>query len=464
MSLFSSDNELGNMLQQAVKLKSHQMSEKRRTYEKWPFFVQHTIYHGEKEHFKAWRQLPFAEKLEVAEKLKEDGNQLYAAGRWQEAIERYEEAPTMLYYCYSTDPGWRHNNRGIDDDVIVLVDDHGESEEDAAKQNKIRLSCALNIAACKQKLAEWDKVIQACDAALELDANSVKALYRRAEARIRPAQATGYDSDLAIKDLAKAYDLDPGNPQVEKLLVQLRAERKVQKGKDQQTFTGLFDRGQIYDKAAEALAAAPPPEEPADPRFTNIMERIDNISDQDPLEKRVADAELLRDLYMKNGKEAEARELHEKIKGAKEAMKKRSKQRDWDNPSEEMIKDAQKYGLDITDPQVIQELKRLEVEGPGLEPSEDFPLEKDSFGLPKIDWSKSIPWSRYVAVFFALFLFWSVVDAGGISPLVESLPAGPGFPRWLLSEDADSDAASSVPRLGNLWQLFSFGASDETEL
>ena len=43
-------------------------------------------------------------------------------GRPPGRVGRYSgaKAASLVYYCYSTDPGWRKNNRGIDDDVIVL--------------------------------------------------------------------------------------------------------------------------------------------------------------------------------------------------------------------------------------------------------------------------------------------------------------------------------------------------------
>ncbi|OLP91072.1 Peptidyl-prolyl cis-trans isomerase D [Symbiodinium microadriaticum] len=248
MSLFSGDNEIGNILQQAVKLKSAQMNEKRKTYETRPFFVQHTLFHGEKEYFKAWRQLPFDEKKVISERLKEEGNDLFKKGSWMDAIEKYEEAASLVHYYWSTDANWRKNNRGIDDDVLKLVDDMGSTEEDAQWQRKHRALCALNLAACKQKLDKFDEAITACDVTLELDPKNVKALYRRAESRIRPTKATAYDHDLAIKDLAVANALDPSNQTIERLLIRLRAERRVQREKDSQTYTGLFDRAQIYDK------------------------------------------------------------------------------------------------------------------------------------------------------------------------------------------------------------------------
>eukprot|EP00913_Durusdinium_trenchii_P007343 g6902.t1 len=80
------------------------------------------------------------------------------------------------------------------------VDDVGSTEEEAKWQRKHRALCALNLAACKQKLDKFDEAIAACDTALELDPDNVKALYRRAESRIRPVKATAYEHDLAIKE------------------------------------------------------------------------------------------------------------------------------------------------------------------------------------------------------------------------------------------------------------------------
>eukprot|EP00927_Polykrikos_kofoidii_P011403 TRINITY_DN14831_c0_g1_i1.p1 TRINITY_DN14831_c0_g1~~TRINITY_DN14831_c0_g1_i1.p1 ORF type:complete len:492 (+),score=113.66 TRINITY_DN14831_c0_g1_i1:111-1586(+) len=440
--MFGGDNELGNILQEAVKIKSAQMGQKRRTYETWPFFVQHTLFHGEKDDLKAWRELPFSEKIPTAEELKEKGNACYAKRNWSDAIDRYEEAAGLVYYCYSTDPGWRKNNRGIDDDVLVLVDDQGTTPEEAEQHRKLRLTCALNIAACKLQLQKYDEVIAACDTSLELDANNVKALYRRAEARIRPSKSTAYDHDLAIKDLAKAHAIDPGNTTVSRLLNDLRGERRVQRSKDAKTFTGLFDRGELYDAAQ--LAAAEHERErsasgnTANNEMSNIQKRIDSMSDEDSLETRTANAELLRDLYMRNGKEEEARELNEKIKVAKQALKEREKPSfDWDNPSKEMIEDAKKYDLDLEDPLVIEELKRLShediagglaaedgAEG-GAASSSTVPppgyAEASSSGcsaslqVPVADDDVQIPWHRYFIFFGLMFLAFRFVEARSVA-------------------------------------------------
>lgn len=434
MGMFGGDNELGNILQEAVKLKSAQMGEKRKQYETWPYFVQHTLFHGEKDDFKAWRQLPFAEKIEICEKIKEEGNELYTNGQWTDAVDKYEEAPTLVYYCYSTDPGWRKNNRGIDDDVLVLVDDQGSGPDEAEAHRRLRLSCCLNLAACKQKLAKYDEVIVACDTALQLDPGHVKALYRRAEARVRPSKSTAYDLDLAVGDLAKAHEADPKNQVVERLLVKLRAERKVQRDKDHGTFGGMFQRGEIYDGSEPSHASERPGPSQAEVEMRDIQQRIEGITDEDSLEKRTADAELLRDLYMRNGKEEEAKDLNEKIKVAKDAMNNREKTvkqgPDWDNPTQDMIEDAKKHGLDLTDPLVVAELKRLEREGlDSAPPEEDEAWSDGGCKMPELSpeamsAGPPIPWMRYFVLFGVMVLLWRVADMGVVRYLWRSLRNG----------------------------------------
>jgi hypothetical protein len=264
-----------------------------------------------------------------------------------------------------------------------------------------------------------------------LDPRNVKALYRRAEARIRPSKATAYDHDLAIKDLARAQEADPQNQEIKKLLTRLRAERKVQRSKDSETFTGMFDRGQVYRKEDEEnmnTVRGPVPKQEGHVDMSAVQERIDGISDNDPLEKRCADAELLRDMYMRNGKEDEARELNEKIDQAKQAIRQQQNPEpaqqqnvNWDAPTPEMIEDAKKYGLDLNDPAILEELKRMEKEGFPNEGSDETPGASTAGGLgfgafvdhpPKMPDGPPVPWMSYLALFAVVFGAWRLVHAG----------------------------------------------------
>merc|ERR1719265_1289893 len=123
----------------------------------------------------------------------------------------------------------------------------------------------------------------------------------------------------------------------------------------------MFQRGEIYDKESmEESEKQPKPSHrweglPSDNEMSQLRKRVEDVSDDDPLEKRIADAELLRDLYERNQKEDEAKKLNEQIQNAKKALKEQTERRtgiDFSSPSPDMIADAQKYGLDLNDPLV----------------------------------------------------------------------------------------------------------------
>lgn len=480
MSIFNSDNEIGNILREAVKLKSAQVGCKRKTYETWPYFVQHTLFHGEKTDYLAWRALPFTEKMERSVKIKDEGNELYKQKNYADAVDKYEEAPSLFYYCYSTDPGWRKNNRGIDDDVLVLVDDQGSSDEDKAAVEKLRLTCCLNLSACKTKLGKFDESIVACNTAIELDENNVKALYRRAEALVKPTKSSAYDVDCAIKDLTKANQLDPEDKTIKTLLEHLKGERKTQTTKDKKTFAGMFERGTIYKKELEEAALALPKTKGGESELADLKKRIDNISDDDPIEKRIEDAELLRDLYMRNGKEDEARKLNEQIKEAKNALKEhREKQPeiDFSSPTPDMIKDAASYGLDLTDPMIQAELMRLEQCKGGQEGSDgtpppppppavpDFPpmeTPEDLANAPQTD----IPWKRYILLFgvpVAILRMWNfglIARVGQLYWGVKAWRANFGASGDL--EEVDWEVSSRTSMFARVYRYMS-GAVDEDD-
>ena len=96
-----------------------------------------------------------------------------------------------------------------------------------AEVRALALACWLNEAQCALTRDEPAVAVRICDSAIRTMADPlgtdadmhVKALYRRAEARIRPSKSTAYDLDMAIKDLSKAKEADPKNQMVNKLLI-----------------------------------------------------------------------------------------------------------------------------------------------------------------------------------------------------------------------------------------------------
>ena len=71
-------SEFGRLIQQAAKLKGHMMAQDKQKYEKWPKYLQHTMYSQDK--LDETRALPSAERLAQAEEWKSAANDFLKAG------------------------------------------------------------------------------------------------------------------------------------------------------------------------------------------------------------------------------------------------------------------------------------------------------------------------------------------------------------------------------------------------
>eukprot|EP00747_Dinoflagellata_sp_TGD_P089533 gnl/TRDRNA2_/TRDRNA2_164357_c0_seq9.p1 gnl/TRDRNA2_/TRDRNA2_164357_c0~~gnl/TRDRNA2_/TRDRNA2_164357_c0_seq9.p1 ORF type:complete len:609 (+),score=156.95 gnl/TRDRNA2_/TRDRNA2_164357_c0_seq9:273-1829(+) len=121
--------------------------------------------------------------LRGAKTLKTDGNAHVAKGEYKEALPIYERALENLK---------PHSGS----DVV-----------------EVRLSLMLNAALCHLKLKEWGKAVNVCEDALTLDPRSVKATFRKGQARFElghVAEAVAYvrrAAELSPKDEAIAAEL-----------------------------------------------------------------------------------------------------------------------------------------------------------------------------------------------------------------------------------------------------------------
>ncbi|CAN6323683.1 unnamed protein product [Urochloa humidicola] len=133
-----------------------------------------------------------------ANDAKAEGNKLFGAGQYEEALLQYEMA--------------------------LQIAAELESAED------IRSACHSNRAVCFLKLGKHDETIKECTKALELNPSYVKALLRRAEAH---EKLEHYDE--AIADVKKVVELDPSNQQATRSLFRLEplAAEKREKMKEE---------------------------------------------------------------------------------------------------------------------------------------------------------------------------------------------------------------------------------------
>lgn len=151
--------------------------------------------------------------------------------------------------------------------------------------------------------------------------------------------------DRAISDLQKAYAIDPENRDVRKHLRELMEQRTKQRALDKETFSGMFNRGQVYDEES---------------RKQEI--ELDEESREQKFQREVEEAEALARGFEAKGKDEYAAEIRQKISEAQDLRNRRLKRVDFFNPTPEMIANAKENGIDLTDKNVQQMLHDLQEE------------------------------------------------------------------------------------------------------
>ncbi|CAN4092175.1 unnamed protein product [Withania somnifera] len=153
------------------------------------------------------------ERIQVAQRKKEEGNLLFKNGKYQRAVKKYEKA------------------------IDCINEDEAFEDDDQKTVKSLRVACWLNGAAACLKRNYFKEAIKQCSKVLEVESCNVKALYRRAQAFMETA-----DLHLAELDIKKALEIDPQNREVkliQKTLKQLQAESNK---RDAKLYTTMFAR------------------------------------------------------------------------------------------------------------------------------------------------------------------------------------------------------------------------------
>ncbi len=208
----SSIQGLEDVVHYPTNIRAAQIAEKRKKFDKLPSFVQAGLFLYEK--LNNVRRQDFFPRLVAFDILKNEGNSLFAEGRYEEAARKYEEALCIFRYIRSEAAHWREE--GIDDQYLSEVESKGQTEDEQSKINSFKLLCYLNLAACNLKLGNSRTAVDSCNEALRLDPTNVKALYRRAKAEMLVSKPGDAGYQRAVDDLDKAQKLDSGNESVKK--------------------------------------------------------------------------------------------------------------------------------------------------------------------------------------------------------------------------------------------------------
>ena len=172
------------------------------------------------------------ERLEEVVALKAQAAPLVKLGLISEAREIYQDATHYL------------ENRDKRDDGSCFLPPEGREDEAKA----LLLSLYLNDAMCTLRLGEeFRRAEDLCTRAIELDATSVKALYRRGVARMRLHEHTD-----AHADLYAAARLDPNSREGREAIAELKTLSAAARSKDAKF------AGKSLGSKAGAIPRAPP--------------------------------------------------------------------------------------------------------------------------------------------------------------------------------------------------------------
>ncbi|XP_068719811.1 peptidyl-prolyl cis-trans isomerase D-like [Montipora capricornis] len=170
-----------------------------------------------------------AEKVLIeTEKLKSIGNEQFKAQKYELAKKKYTKTLRYLQHIESDD----------DTESSDGEDEKSKDEKPAGSEEKIKalsISCYLNRAACKGKLGDHSGTVADCKEVLDLDANNVKALFRRGQANTNMK-----DFQQAMSDLQAASKLAPNDKSIRNEIARLKKLMEEKRSKDKQVYSKLF--------------------------------------------------------------------------------------------------------------------------------------------------------------------------------------------------------------------------------
>ena len=152
-------------------------------------------------------------RLDEARACKDRGGMRFVAKDFEGACDCYKEA------------------------VEAIANEWDFTAMEVAEAKKLRVVCHSNAAQCHLKMKRYFEARCACDAALEIDDEHAKTLYRRGMAN---ANLAAFDS--ARRDLRRALALDPDNKFVKKELKRLETRVASHKKKERRVFERAFQK------------------------------------------------------------------------------------------------------------------------------------------------------------------------------------------------------------------------------
>lgn len=162
-------------------------------------------------------------------------------------------------------------------------------------------------------------------------------------ARINPLSSGASEYEMGIKDLKKAYYLNPTNNEIKSKYNSVITQYNNQKKKDKEQFSGLFNRGEIIKND----------------EINHKEEKKESDENKiNRLYKELQICQKIADNYRKEGNNKKADELEKEIKETRlklyiQEKKLKKTKIDFNNATPEIIESAKQFGLDLNDKDII---------------------------------------------------------------------------------------------------------------
>jgi len=381
-------------------------TENRESFEKYPIFLKHSLFHNE-EKMKKIRGLEVAHRFFIYDKFREKGNKNYNKKNFEEALGLYEHALSCFKWLefkecekkeddeeakeeYDPLATLKPMNKAlcsiISDDNIELHD--GQEITDSCEKD-MRQSMVLNIclalSVCYLNMYHFSTALEACEDGMKVAPGSSQIYFRRSQCRAYNKLATLADLQLAKQDIEKAIELKhyeklfQSEPNMLKLLNLHNAGEiyvehahfvekliKEKKTAEKEAIGGLLSRAREIGYIEETLInEGKIPKDTDDSHCVDIQTNDEENMEYDVVKEMVNKYLKVIEFYQETDKKDQVQIARKEIQGVLELYSQMKFYYHYDfstYQTNEIFQELNKeFNLDLSQPKTMRRLNRLKL-------------------------------------------------------------------------------------------------------
>lgn len=352
-------SNISTLLEQAVAMKNAEINSNAKVYLSKPLYHQHSIFSNDKLD-EIRNKCNFDASIKYAEECKQKGTEycdcidneidtMVNENNLFNAIHEFEKALSVFNWIEPNDKvNWK--NQAIEDSNITYHTYNPINNEEKFKIQELNIYCFIYLALCYQNLNQWKNSIDACNSVLDLDSENYKALFLRAQARYIPVSCDRSDNELALVDLSTAMKISPNDSGVTAAYNELKESLKEQKTAEKKAFKAAFSSVNYSDLDDRSKI-----NKSQDMTFSEALKYINDLKSTADRQEREGKYDFAEETRKKINKiEQQVRSEKEKFQHINQMDK-----LPFENPTQDMIDEATKFGIDLSDPKIREMMVEL---------------------------------------------------------------------------------------------------------